>query len=460
MSVGPGPTLPPDVVARTLSPGFFEAPIIWEGLLLVAAVVAYLMFRPMSKRRREKIRPPMQLSGKLVVVGVIASLAGVFWVNNYVGYVRTPHDLAVVFQRGSGFIEAAGDGFAAATAPSDNYVANAAAALASAKNAGKAAAPANDKNPRIVQVGIADPARGVPVGRANVMLPPGYDDPANAGKHYPVVYLIHGYPDGTADDWFTSGDALNTMQALLDDKVIQPMIIVAPDMTAEQPSIDWECLNIPNGPQLEDYLVHTVVSKIDQQFRTIPDRTHRAIGGMSGGGYCTLNIGLQHLETFGSLLISLPYDDLGDSAGILAGHPDLVAANTPRLYIPTMKFTQPVSVIIAVGEGAPTDVVTGHRLSNALAARNQKVELVLQPGLTHTWRAARAALPYLLVFADQQFNVGSSQPVGTSPLTAAPSLGAAPPQFQEVPHPPAHGGTGPGSTHGTPHKRTSGIRPT
>jgi hypothetical protein len=126
-----------------------------------------------------------------------------------------------------------------------------------------------------------------------------------------------------------------------------------------------------------------------------------------------------------------------------------------------MKFTQPISVIIAVGEGAPTDVVTGHRLANALAARGQDVQLVLQPGLTHTWRAARAALPYLLVFADQQFNAGKSQPVGAGSLSAAPSLSATPPQFQQVPHPPAHGsGTKPGGSHGTPHKRAGGIRPT
>jgi enterochelin esterase-like enzyme len=393
MSVGPGPTLPPDVVARTLTPGVFEAPIIWQGLLLVAAATAYLLFRPMSKRRLEKIRPAMQLSSKLVIVGVIASLAGVFWLNNYVGYVRTAHDLAVVMQRSSGFTEEAGDAFAAATQPQDNYIANAAAALANAKNSNKPVNTAGDKNPRVVQVTISDPTRGVPVGRANVMLPPGYDDPANAHAHYPVVYLIHGYPDGTADDWFTSGDALNTMQALLDDHTVQPMIIVAPDMTAEQPSIDWECLNIPSGPQLEEYLVHTVVPTIDKQFRTIADRTHRAIGGMSGGGYCTLNIGLQHLETFGSLLISLPYDELGDSAGILAGRPDLLKANDPRLYIPTMNFPQPVSVIIAVGQSAPTDVTTGHRLANALVARNQKVALVLQPGMTHTWRPCPTCSP-------------------------------------------------------------------
>jgi enterochelin esterase-like enzyme len=378
----------------------------------------------------------------------------VFWLNNYVGYVRTAHDLAVVLQRSSGFMEAAGDGFAAATTPQDNYIANAAAALATAKNAGKAATTVEDKTPRVMQVTISDPARGVPVGRANVMLPPGYDNPANAHAHYPVVYLIHGYPDGTADDWFTSGDALNSMQALLNDHAVQPMIIVAPDMTAEQPSTDWECLNVPGGPQLEDYLVDTVVPTIDKQFRTVPDRIHRAIGGMSGGGYCTLNVGLQHLETFGSLLISLPYDDLGDSVGVLAGHPDLVRANDPRLYIPTMTFSQPVSAIIAVGQSAPTDVTTGHRLSNALAARGQKVALVIQPGMTHTWRAARAALPYMLVFANQNFTAPPSGVTLTPPPagTSAPGIVTQQPQFQLVPHPPAHGGSNPGSTHGAPRR--------
>ncbi len=453
MSVGPGPTLPPDVTARTLTAGALEAPIIWQGLLLAAAITAYLLFRPRSPRQLAKIRPPMQLSSKLVIVGVLASLAGVFWLNNYVGYVRTAHDLAVVMQRSSGFTEDAGDAFAAATTPTDDYVNSAAAALASAKNSGKAPSPVNEKNPRIMQVDIADPTRGVPVGRANVMLPPGYDNPANAHTHYPVVYLLHGYPDGTADDWFTSGDALNTMEAMLNDHVLQPMIVVAPDMTAEQPSVDWECLNIPGGPQLEDYLVHTVVPSIDGKFRTVADRAHRSLGGMSGGGYCTLNIGLQHLETFGSLLISLPYDDLGDSAGILAGHPDLLKANTPRSYIPTMQFTYPVSVIIAVGESAPTDVATGHRLANALAARNQNVALVLQPGMTHTWRAARAALPYMFAFANQAFGPSVTAGAATPPSATGPDAPVLPP-FQMVPHVPAHGGST-GGTKTAPHKGTT-----
>jgi hypothetical protein len=138
---------------------------------------------------------------------------------------------------------------------------------------------------------------------------------------------------------------------------------------------------------------------------------------MSGGGYCALNIGLKHLARFGSLLITLPYDSLGDSAGILAGHPELIPPNTPRTYLPTMPFRYPVSVMIATGKSAPTDVTTTYRVANALAARGQNVAVHLEPGLTHTWRAARAALPYLLAFADQVFG---APPGGHAVRPAAP----------------------------------------
>lgn len=427
MPVSPGPTLPSDVTEHTLTKGVLESPALWQVSLLVAGVLAYLLFRPRGKR----LTPRLPLGSRLLIIGSLCALAGVFWVNEYVGYVRTPHDLAELMQRGTGWLPDAGSGLAAITTPDDQYIAGARSQL----NHARTNAPVDDGTLRVEQVGIPDPARGVPVGTANVMLPPGYDNPANRDRRYPVVYLIHGYPAGNSDDWFTAGDAMTTMRALLADHIVQPMIVVAPDMTAEQPATDWECLNVPNGPHLEDYLVKTVVPGIDTRFRTIADRQHRSLGGMSGGAYCALNIGLKHLSSFASLLITLPYDSLGDSAGILAGHPELLPPNTPRDYIPTMAFPHPVSVIIATGMSAPTDVTTSKRLANELAARGQQVALHLEPGLTHTWRAARAALPYLLAYANEVFTRnqgGSTQPV--LPRSALPPpLPSVPPVKQRLP---------------------------
>ncbi|MDX3196064.1 alpha/beta hydrolase-fold protein, partial [Streptomyces sp. MN03-5084-2B] len=244
-------------------------------------------------------------------------------------------------------------------------------------------------------------AHAVPSGSNYVILPPGYDsDPT---RRYPVVYLIHGYPFGGPRDWLTSGDAPGSLLALQQANVIAPMIVVSVDMTAGNPSTDWECLDVPGGPQLETYLAGTVVPAIDHRYRTLADRTHRALGGMSGGGFGALNIGLHHVDEFATLVIALPYDDLNDSVGILDGNRQAIAANTPRRYLPTMKFPAPISVMLAVGTGAPTDVSTARRIADALHARGQEAVVHAERGFNHTWHTARATLPYLLAFADQNF---------------------------------------------------------
>jgi S-formylglutathione hydrolase FrmB len=181
------------------------------------------------------------------------------------------------------------------------------------------------------------------------------------------------------------------------------MIVVSVDLTAGNPATDWECLDVPGGPQLETYLARTVVPAIDQRYRTIADRGHRALGGMSGGGFGALNIGLHHVDEFATLVIALPYDDLNDSVGVLNGDQAAIIANTPRRYLPAMNFTAPISVMLAVGTGAPTDVTTAHRIADALRARGQDAVVHAERGFNHTWHTARATLPYLLAFADHNF---------------------------------------------------------
>ncbi|WIX99898.1 alpha/beta hydrolase-fold protein [Amycolatopsis mongoliensis] len=375
------PVLPGGIIARARDLGPFESPLIW--LALASAAVAVLAAVVALWRRRRVRR------WGFTAFGVLLLLAAVTALNSYVGYVRTSDDLARLLQKGPGVVNLAGrvldDG---QEAPSDSAVSH--------PGAGAAAA-----GQRIDVVNLPDPAHGVPSGSNYVVLPPGYD--ASAARRYPVVYLIHGYPFGGPRDWLTSGDAPGTLLALQRAGVIEPMIVVSVDLTAGNPATDWECLDVPGGPQLETYLARTVVPAIDQRYRTIADRGHRALGGMSGGGFGALNIGLHHVDEFGTLLIALPYDDLNDSVGVLDGNRAAIAANTPRRYLPTMNFPAPVSVMLAVGTGAPTDVTTAHRIADALHARGQEAVVHAERGFNHTWHTARATLPYLLAFADQNF---------------------------------------------------------
>jgi enterochelin esterase-like enzyme len=120
---------------------------------------------------------------------------------------------------------------------------------------------------------------------------------------------------------------------------------------------------------------------------------------MSSGVFCALNTGLRHLDLYGTLLASLPSDDLGDSESLLGGNRDLIRANTPRDYIATMQFTQPVSVMSTAAGNALDEVDVAKRIAGGLKVRGQHVALRVQPGMDHTWQCARAALRYLLAFA-------------------------------------------------------------
>lgn len=376
------PVLPGDVTARARDLGPLESPLIWLGFASAAVAVLAVVVALWYRRRVRR--------WGFTAFGVLLLVAAVTALNSYVGYVRTSDDLARLLQRGPGVVNFAG------RLLDDGSEAPSASSAAPRPAAGAAAA-----GQRIDVVNLPDPAHGVPSGSNYVILPPGYDsDPA---RRYPVVYLIHGYPFGGPRDWLTSGDAPGTLQALEKANVIAPMIVVSVDMTAGNPSTDWECLNVPGGPQLESYLAGTVVPGIDQRYRTLADRSHRALGGMSGGGFGALNIGLHHVDEFATLVIALPYDDLNDSVGILDGNRAAIAANTPRRYLPTMRFSAPISVMLAVGTGAPTDVATARRIADALHARGQEAVVHAERGFNHTWHTARATLPYLLAFADQEF---------------------------------------------------------
>jgi S-formylglutathione hydrolase FrmB len=396
------PALPREITERARQLGPLESPVIWWVLAgLAIAVLAVAVWRWRSRRVRW-----WGLATSVVCVLLAAATA----VNSYVGYVRTVDDLGRLMRLGSGPVAAMGHLLDNGQSQPDSTSSNSPSDSGSRGPVPHGHDISRSVSARIENLDIADPANAVPSGGNLVLLPPGYFDPANAERRYPVVYLFHGYPYGGPNDWLTSGDAPGNLKALETAKLISPMIVVSVDMTAGQPSRDWECLNVPGGPQLESYFADTVVPAIDRRYRTVADRSGRALGGMSGGGYGALNVGLHHVDEFGTLVIALPYDDLNDSIGVLGGDQAAIRADTPRQYIPTMHFSAPVAVMLAVGAGAPTDVDTANRIADSLRRRGQEAVVHAERGFNHTWHTARATLPYLLVFADQHFHQPGSPP--------------------------------------------------
>jgi S-formylglutathione hydrolase FrmB len=268
---------------------------------------------------------------------------------------------------------------------------------------GAVLSPGWDGGSRVAELVVGAPDLDVPPSPAYVYLPPGYDDPGNAARRYPVVYLLHGYPGGPSD-WFRGAQVQQVMDAMLRDRLVQPMIVVAPDASGGWLH-DSEMLNQVGGPQVATYLTRTVVRAVDGTYRTVADRGARAIGGMSSGGYGALNLGLHDQGVYSVILSEMPYGDPGPVTWtLLGGSHALWLANSPSGYIPTMVFQQPMAVDLIAGS---RDRTRGEavRLARMLAARGQQALDTIVPDANHTWRGARAELPYALAFASQHLTV-------------------------------------------------------
>ena len=133
--------------------------------------------------------------------------------------------------------------------------------------------------------------------RMHVYTPPGYEE--GRGK-YPVMYLLHG-GGGDEDGWINRGRANYILDNLIASKQAVPMIVVItngnPDAVAaplDRPSDknakDVTGIGSMASLRFEESFVKDVVPYIEKNYRVIPDANHRALTGLSMGGYQTQNI--------------------------------------------------------------------------------------------------------------------------------------------------------------------------
>jgi enterochelin esterase-like enzyme len=132
--------------------------------------------------------------------------------------------------------------------------------------------------------------------RAFVYTPPGYD----AGKptRYPVLYLQHGWgEDETA--WSNQGHANLIMDNLIASGRTRPFIIVMTyGMTNDiRPGSPGGLASFDIKP-FQTVLVNELIPYVDTHFRTLADQRHRAMAGLSMGGFETKLIAPKNLDTF------------------------------------------------------------------------------------------------------------------------------------------------------------------
>lgn len=136
-------------------------------------------------------------------------------------------------------------------------------------------------------------------------LPPGY---AGETRTYPTIYLLHGRGD-TLAAWQRVSTDLDELIAAGD---IPPMVVVMPDAPWNERG-NWYTDSLYTGTAgggpgkaVETAFVRDLVAHVDRTYRTVPDRTGRAVGGYSMGGAGALRMSLAHQDVFSAGLILSP----------------------------------------------------------------------------------------------------------------------------------------------------------
>ncbi|MFB7669661.1 alpha/beta hydrolase [Kitasatospora sp. NPDC056138] len=122
--------------------------------------------------------------------------------------------------------------------------------------------------------------------KIRIFLPSGYA--ADPTKHWPVAYFLHGAA-GNPDDAAAA-------PALHNDS----MITVAPDGGLKGWYANWVMQNTMLGAaNWRTFHLDQVIPFIDANLRTLPDRAHRAVIGLSMGGYGALRYAENRPDLFG-----------------------------------------------------------------------------------------------------------------------------------------------------------------
>jgi S-formylglutathione hydrolase FrmB len=145
--------------------------------------------------------------------------------------------------------------------------------------------------PRATDVTFASKAMAGAV-HAVVMLPTGYA--ANPTRRYPVLYLLHGHGGG-AMDWTRHG-----VEGVVGNA---PVIVVMPDGGYDGFYADWYGTDLDGhtpspAPAWETFHIRELIPWIDAHYRTIGDRTGRAIAGNSMGGFGSTSYAARHPDLF------------------------------------------------------------------------------------------------------------------------------------------------------------------
>ncbi len=139
--------------------------------------------------------------------------------------------------------------------------------------------------------------------RLTVYTPAGYE---TSGKSYPVLYLLHGI-GGDENAWSELGRAAQILDNLIAQGKAEPMLVVMTNGNISQEACPGETsegfkvptMMLPKTMEGSFESAFTdVVNFIEKTYRVKKDKAHRAIAGLSMGGFHSLFISINNPDLF------------------------------------------------------------------------------------------------------------------------------------------------------------------
>ncbi|HEX8817379.1 MAG TPA: alpha/beta hydrolase family protein [Terriglobales bacterium] len=129
-----------------------------------------------------------------------------------------------------------------------------------------------------------------------VLLPPNYSpaDAKHPSQRFPILYFLHGLGDNEQTLFKTGG--LTIIDDFREQHKVGDFLIVTPEAKASF------YVNTADGKvRYSDFFLQEFIPYIETKYRVERDRNHRAITGISMGGYGALRFAFAHPELFSAV---------------------------------------------------------------------------------------------------------------------------------------------------------------
>ncbi len=223
--------------------------------------------------------------------------------------------------------------------------------------------------------------------RCHVYTPAEYEK--NPEKRYPVLYLQHGMCEDETG-WPNQGKANFILDNLIAAGKCKPMLVVMDSGNCgihfrPKKGEDPNQARAAFGATFTPILLQDIIPTIDREFRTMADREHRAMAGLSWGGHQTFQTVLPNLDKFAYM---------GSFSGALFLRDDEIGKIHNGVFADSNAFNKQIKVMF-LSTGSEENFGT-ERLSKALLERGIKNTFYESEGTAHEWLTWRRSLKEFL----------------------------------------------------------------